>query len=70
MAVKYDKLKKALQDNGYNTYKIKTTKLMSCGTYQKLIDGTLKRGVDLETLDKVAKALNVNPWDLVEFTKK
>ena len=75
MGVSYKKLLKALDDKGYNTYKIKATRLMSCGTYQKLKDGAVKRdgspcGIDLETLDKIAKELDMNPWDLVEFTKR
>ena len=72
MSVKYDKLIKALEDNGYNTYKIKTSKLMGTRTYYALINGETKKdgspcGIDLETLDKIAKELNCNPWDLVEF---
>ena len=74
MGVNYDKLLKALDEAGYNTYKIKTTKLMSCGTYQNMKNGVRKKdgrpcGIDLETLDKIAKALDKNPWDLVEFTE-
>ena len=74
MGVNYNKLIKALDDNGYNSYTIKKTRLMSCGTYQNLKNGVLKKrngspcGIDLETLDRISKTLEVSPWDLVEFT--
>ena len=72
MAVKYNKLLKALEDNGYNSYKIKATKLIGSRTYYALKKKETKKdgrpcSIDLETLDKIAKALNCNPWDLVEF---
>lgn len=72
MSVDYTKLLKILDENGYNSYKIKTTKLMSCGTYQNIKNKTVKKngepcGLDLETLDRVANKLNVKPWDLVDF---
>lgn len=74
MSVNYDKLLKALDDNGYNSYTIKKTRLISCGTYQNLKNGVLKKrnglpcGIDLETLDRISKALKIDPWNLIEFT--
>lgn len=72
MAVKYDKLLKALEDNGYNSYKIKTSGIIGTRTYYAIKNGLTKKdgspcGIDLETLDRIAKTLNMNPWDLVEF---
>lgn len=72
MSVDYTKLLKLLDENGYNSYKIKTTRLMSCGTYQNIKNGTVKKngkpcGLDLETLEKIAHILKVKPWDLVDF---
>ena len=65
MAVKYDKLLKALEDNGYNSYKIKATKLIGTRTYYALKNGETKMNgrpcsIDLETLDKIAKALSLD----------
>lgn len=72
MSVNYDKLIKALEDNGYNSYKIKETNIMGNRTYYAIKNKLKKKngepcGIDLETLDKIARTLNCNPWDLVEF---
>ena len=72
MPVKYDKLLKALDDNGYNSYKVKSSRLIGSRTYYALKNKKTKKdgrpcSIDLETLDKIAKALNCKPWDLVDF---
>ena len=73
MGVKYDKLLMMLEEKGFNSYKIKSSKIMGTRTYYALKNKEKKKdgspcGIDLETLDKIAKALECNPWDLVDFT--
>lgn len=65
--VKYTKLLDKLNELGYNTYKIKQEKLMGQKTYSQLKRGDTDFDLNLKSLDKIAKALNCDPWDLVEF---
>ena len=36
-------------------------------TYTQLKNGETDFDLNLKSLDKIAKALNCNPWDLVDF---
>ena len=65
--VKYTKLLNKLNELGYNSYKIKQQKLMGQKTYGQLKNGDDDFDMNLSSLDKIAKALNCDPWDLVEF---
>ena len=66
--VKYTKLLNKLNELGYTSYKIKQEKLMGQKTYTQLKRGEEDFDLNLKSLDKIAKALNCDPWDLVEFT--
>ena len=61
----YDKLFKLLEENGYNTYKLKKTGLMSQATYQALKNG--RGGLNVSTIDKLCEAFNCQPCDLMEW---
>ncbi|SET70764.1 DNA-binding transcriptional regulator, XRE family [Lacrimispora sphenoides] len=63
--LKYDKALKLLEDAGYNTYKMKKTKLLSQSTYQKLKDGTTN--LDGKSIDRLCKEFNCQPGDLMEW---
>ena len=61
----YDKLFALLAEKGYTTYRIRKEKLMGNQTYQSLKNGT--GGLDYRTIDKLCKALNVQPGDLMSY---
>ena len=65
--VKYTKLLNKLNEPGYTSYKIKQEKLMGQKTYTQLKRGEEDFDLNLKSLDKIAKALHCDPWDLVEF---
>ena len=54
----------ALKEKGYNTNKIKTKKLLSQSTLQKLREG---KGVAWENLEKICELLECQPADLIEY---
>lgn len=65
--VRYTKLLNKLNELGYNSYKIKQEKLMGQKTYSQLKNGDESFDLNLKSLDRLAKALHCQPWDLVEF---
>ncbi|MBQ9158947.1 MAG: helix-turn-helix transcriptional regulator [Erysipelotrichaceae bacterium] len=65
--VKYTKLLNKLDELGYTSYKIRQEKLMGQKTYMDLKKGEKGFDLNLKTLDRIAKTLNCDPWDLVEF---
>lgn len=54
----------ALKEKGFNTYKIRTEKLLSESTLQKLRNGI---GVSWENLEKLCCLLECQPSDLIEY---
>lgn len=65
MSIKYDKLFELLKSKGYTTYKIRQTKLIGQGTLTALRNGT--GGLDARTIEKLCKALECQPGDLMEY---
>lgn len=63
--LKYDKLLKLLDEGGYTSYKLKQTRLLSQGTYQRLKDGTTN--LDGKSIDRLCKEFNCQPGDLMEY---
>lgn len=65
MAIVYDKLFALLKERGYTTYKIRKEGLIGNKTYQSIKDGT--GGLDYRSIDKLCKAFNVQPGDLMAY---
>lgn len=65
MSIKYEKLFELLKEKGYTTYKIRQTKLIGQGTLTALKNGT--GGLDARTIEKLCKALECQPGDLMEY---
>ena len=63
MIYKFDALQ-ALKDKGYSTYRIRTDKLLSESTVQKLRKGS---PVSWENIETLCKLLEVQPGDLLEY---
>ena len=63
--LRYDRLLKLLDDNGYNSYKIKTTGLMGQATYQAIKTG--KGGLNHASIDKLCRTFQCQPNDLMEW---
>ena len=54
----------ALKEKGFNTYKIRTEKLLSESTVQKLRNGI---GVSWDNLETLCRLLECQPSDLIEY---
>ena len=65
MAIVYDKLFALLKEKGYTTYRIRQDGLLGNKTYQAIKDGT--GGLDYRSINKLCKALNCQPGDLMEY---
>ena len=63
MIFKFDVLK-ALKDKGYTTYRIRTDKILSESTVQKLRKG---KPLSWENIETLCKLLNVRPGELLEY---
>ena len=63
MVFKFDVLQ-ALKEAGYTTYRIRTDKLLSESTVQKLRNG---KPVSWENIETLCRLLNVQPGELLEF---
>lgn len=63
MIFKFDVLK-ALKDKGYTTYRIRTDKILSESTVQKLRTG---KPLSWENIETLCKLLNVQPGELLEY---
>lgn len=57
----------ALKDKGYTTYKLRTEKLLSESTIQKLRNG---KGVSWENLESFCRLLDCQPSDIIEYIKE
>ena len=67
MAIVYDKLFALLKEKGYTTYRIRKEGLLGNATYTALKSPTGGRGLDHRTIDKLCKALQCQPGDLMEY---
>lgn len=65
MPLKYNKMWVLLEQNGYTTYKIRKEGLLGQATITAIKSG--KGGIDYRTIEKLCKALNCQPGDLMEY---
>ncbi len=63
--IKYDRLKKLLQDNGYNYTRIRKEGLLSEATLTRLRNHT--GGLSHATIDKLCATFQCQPNDLMEY---
>lgn len=65
MSIKYKiDILEALREAGYTSYKLRTDKLMSESTIQKLRNGEM---VAMSNIDIVCRLLSCQPGDLIEY---
>lgn len=55
----------ALERQGFNTYKAKTTKILSQDTWKKIKEEDTK--ISLETINRICMLLDMQPKDLIEY---
>ncbi len=63
MLFKFDVLQ-ALKEKGYTTYRIRSDKILSESTVQKLRSG---KPLSWENIETLCKLLNVQPGELLEY---
>ena len=63
MVFKFDVLQ-ALKEKGYTTYRIRSDKILSESTVQKLRSG---KPLSWENIETLCKLLNVQPGELLEY---
>ena len=57
----------ALKEKGYNTNRIRTEKLLSQSTLQKLREG---KGLSWENIERLCSLLECQPGDLIEYVQE
>ncbi len=65
MSIIYNKLLALLQERGYNAYRIKKEGLIGQATYYAIKNGT--GGLDYRSIDRLCKAFDCQPGDLMEY---
>ena len=63
--IKYDKLLKLLDDNGYTSYKLRKEKIIGQSTITAIRNGT--GGLEHRSIEKFCKLFNCQPGDLMEY---
>jgi len=63
--MKYEKLFKLMKEKGLTTYKIRTEKIISQSTLQKLREG---KAVSTDSISALCKILDCQPGDIMEYT--
>lgn len=65
--LKYDRLLRLLEDNGYNSYKLKTANppILAQATLTAIKKGT--GGLNHMSIDRLCKTFNCQPNDLMEW---
>ena len=63
--LKYDRLFKKFQQNGYTVSRIKQEKIIGQATYYGLKAGT--KGLDAKSIDKLCKLFDCQPNDIMEY---
>ena len=58
----------ALERKGFNSYKAKTTKILSQDTLRKLKNEDTN--ISLESINRVCMILDMQPKDLIEYVEK
>lgn len=66
MPMKYDKLFDLMKEKGLTSYKIRKENIISQGALTSLRAG---KSVTLETVEKLCKALNCQPGDILEYVE-
>ena len=64
MAIKYQKLFALMKEKGLTTYKIRQNNIISQSALTALKSG---KNVTTETIDKLCKALQCQPGDILEY---
>lgn len=64
MSIKYDKLFALMKEKGLTSYKIRQENIISQGALTSLRAG---KSVTMDTIEKLCKALQCQPGDIVEF---
>ena len=65
MPIKYDKLLKLLEENGYTSYKLKKENIIGQATLTAIKKGT--GGLDHRSISKFCKLLHCQPGDIMEY---
>lgn len=65
MPIKYDKLLKLLEENGYTSYKLKKENVIGQATLTAIKKGT--GGLDHRSIAKFCQLLNCQPGDIMEY---
>ncbi len=63
--IKYDRLFKKLEENGYSTYRLRKENIIGQRTLYALKNGT--GGLDHRSINKLCNLLNCTPNDIMEF---
>lgn len=58
---------KELERRGFNTYKAKTTKILSQDTLKKIKKGDTS--ISLESINRICMLLDMQPKDLIEYVE-
>lgn len=64
MSIKYDKLFALMKEKGLTSYKIRQENIISQGALTSLRAG---KSVTMDTIEKLCKALQCQPGDIIEF---
>ena len=64
MPIIYDKLFVLMKEKGLTTYKIRQESIISQGALTSLRNG---KSVTMDTIEKLCKALNCQPNDIMEY---
>lgn len=64
MSIKYDKLFALMREKGLTSYKIRQENIISQGALTSIRAG---KSVTMDTIEKLCKALQCQPGDIVEF---
>lgn len=65
MPIKYDKLLKLLEENGYTSYRLKKENVIGQATLTAIKKGT--GGLDHRSIAKFCQLLNCQPGDIMEY---
>lgn len=57
----------SLENKGFNTYKAKTTKILSQDTLKKIKKGDMS--ISLESINRICMLLDLQPKDLIEYVE-
>ncbi len=67
MSIKFDKLFKLMKEKGLSTYRIRQENIISQSALTALNND---KNVTTETINKLCKALNCQPGDIMEYVEE